>query len=86
MSWKPEFFVDGKWCDNALRFATEQEAKDNAYALFLRWTVPADYRAVESEDPVNYTYHDGRLEAAPSPVDSTLAMVDETLVDSPSGN
>lgn len=76
MSFKPEFCVSGKWCDNALRFATEQEARDNAQALFMRWTMPSEWRVTESPDPVNYTYH-GRLERLPDPVESTLAMVDE---------
>lgn len=54
MSWKPEFLVDGKWYDNAQRFATYQEALTSAARRFAVWTVPTDYRATESPDPVNY--------------------------------
>jgi hypothetical protein len=61
-SWKPEMLVDGKWCDNTLRFPTEQEAGENALALLMRWTVPTDSRAVESDDLPNYNWIDGRLE------------------------
>jgi hypothetical protein len=63
MSFKPEFLIEGKWCDNAVRFATKEEAEANAADKFSRWTVPADYRATESPDPVNYKWVDGALEA-----------------------
>lgn len=61
MSWKPEVFVEGKWSRNGLVFATEQEAKDNASDLLNRWYVPTDSRAVEVDEPVNYSYIDHRL-------------------------
>jgi hypothetical protein len=60
MSWKPEFKVNGGWYGNAQRFATEQEAKESAHARFLVWTMPSDYRAAESDEPVNYKREDGR--------------------------
>lgn len=60
MSWKPEFEVSGQWYDNAQRFATEAEAKASAYARFMVWTMPSDYRAAESDEPVNYKREDGR--------------------------
>lgn len=60
MSWKPEFLIDGKWYDNAVRFATEEEAKANAADKFSRWTMPTDYRATESTDPVNYKWVAGK--------------------------
>jgi hypothetical protein len=61
-SFKPEFLVDGIWYDNAVRFATEDEAKRNAEDKFQRWTVPTDYRAVPSPDEPNYIYTlDGQL-------------------------
>lgn len=62
MSWKPEFLVDGKWYDNAVRFATEAEAKQNAQDKFMVWTMPSDYRATESPDPAHYRYTDKGLE------------------------
>lgn len=64
-SWKPEVIADssGKWNCNALRFATEKEAYESARDLAMRWTLVRDFRASESDDPVNYTYIDGVLKA-----------------------
>jgi hypothetical protein len=64
MSWKPEVQTDitGKWYGNALRFATQDEAYNSARDLSMRWTLVLDYRATESEDPVNYSYNHGVLE------------------------
>jgi hypothetical protein len=65
MSWKPEVIVTGegdKWLSNQLRFASEKEALDNARDLFHRWMLAKEYRAVECDDPVNYSYIDGQLE------------------------
>lgn len=59
VSWKPEFCVDGKWCGNAQRFATEQEAKDSAYDRFCRWFGPTGWRATPTQDPVNYKRENG---------------------------
>jgi len=63
MSYKPEVQTDstGKWYDNALRFATEQEAFDSARDLAGRWFAVLSYRATKSDEPVNYTYHDRKL-------------------------
>lgn len=60
MSWKPEFLVSGSWCTNGQRFATKQEALGSAYVRFCNWTVPSDYRATESDEPVNQKRVDGR--------------------------
>lgn len=49
-SWRPEMKVDGVWYPNGLRFATEDEAKRSALALFMRWTAPSDHRAAPSTD------------------------------------
>ena len=54
MSWKPEFLVCSEWCSNAQRFATRAEAEQSAAARFQVWTMPSDYRATYSDDPVNY--------------------------------
>lgn len=59
-SFKPEFLVQGQWCSNAQRFATEAEAKASAHARFMVWTMPSDFRAAPSDDPVNYRRVDGR--------------------------
>lgn len=58
MSYKPEVQTDntGKWYGNALRFATYNEAHDNARDLSLRWFAVRDFRATECDEPVNYRY------------------------------
>ena len=58
MSWKPVFQMDvgGKWCENAQRFATKEEAMASASDRFSRWTAPVAYDAHESTDPVNYRW------------------------------
>lgn len=64
MSWKPEVQVAGegdKWCQNALVFATKEEAEANARDLMSRWLLVTACRAGESSDPVNYRWINGRL-------------------------
>lgn len=63
MSWKPEVQVSNEtqWCGNALRFETKQEAELNVYELMCRWTAVRATRVVESTDPVNYKWINGRL-------------------------
>lgn len=62
-SYAPEVVADssGKWCGNNLRFATKEEAEQNVFDLAMRWYAVRDTRVVESDDPVNYTYHDRQL-------------------------
>lgn len=63
MSWKPEVTTtgdNGKFSTNGLRFATEKEALASAKALMWRWMAVTDYRASESDDPVNYEHVDGQ--------------------------
>lgn len=64
-SYAPEVIADssGKWCGNALRFATREEAEANVRDLMMRWMLVRDTRVVESSDPVNYTYIDGNLKS-----------------------
>ena len=54
MSFKPEVIADssGKWISNALRFATEEEAKIYVDDLMRRWTAVRDTRVVEVDEPV----------------------------------
>jgi hypothetical protein len=54
-SWKPEVIADGsgKWCGNALRFATYEAAREYVLDLAQRWTAVREVRVVESDDPVN---------------------------------
>jgi hypothetical protein len=65
MSWKPEVIADasGRWYSNALRFATREEAEANALDLSMRWLAVRGWRATESNDPVNYRWIEGKLEA-----------------------
>ena len=68
ISYAPEVIADssGKFVGNALRFATRQEALDNVLDLSMRWFAVRETRVVESTDPPNYTYVNGKLEAIPS--------------------
>ena len=63
MSFAPEVIADssGKWTGNALRFATEAEAKEWADDLSMRWILVRETRVVESTDPVNYEFVGGEL-------------------------
>lgn len=54
---------DPKWYGNALRFATEAEAKRYIWDLSMRWMLVVDTRVVESSDPVNYAITDDELVA-----------------------
>lgn len=55
-NWKPEVQTgnDKNWYGNALVFATQKEAEYSARDLMSRWLLVVGYRAVESDDPVNY--------------------------------
>jgi hypothetical protein len=74
MSFKSEVIADssGKWCGNALRFPTREEAEANVRDLMMRWFAVRETRVVQSDDPVNYRYVDGRLESL-VPEEATLA-------------
>lgn len=61
MSHKPQVKVNGQWAGNALVFATEQEARDNAENLMMRWLLVEDFRAIPSDEPVNYKWAGGQL-------------------------
>ena len=52
-SFKVEVIADnsGKWCGNALRFASEAAAKDYAEGLYMRWTLVQEWRVVPCADP-----------------------------------
>jgi hypothetical protein len=65
MSFKPEVIADssGKWCRNALCFATEKEAADWALDLSWRWINVRQHRAVACDDPATHRYIDGKLES-----------------------
>lgn len=57
-SFKAEMHVQGVWCSNGLRFATESEAKAYALNLFSRWTQPDDWRASPCNDAPTHTADD----------------------------
>ena len=63
-SFAPEVIADasGQWAGNALRFATRPEAESWVRDLYSRWMLVRETRVVESTDPVNYAWRDGRLE------------------------
>ena len=63
MSFKPEVIVDssGKWCGTPPRFATtREEAEANVRDLANRWFAVTDTRVVESDDPINYSWRNGK--------------------------
>jgi hypothetical protein len=57
MSWKTEYLVSGKWYTNAVVLATKEEAEAEGKSRLMRWFVPTNSRAVESNDPVNYRFN-----------------------------
>lgn len=63
-SYKPEVVADpsGAWCGNALRFATEAEAKTYVADLARRWVLVTDTRVTESDDPVTARITNNQLE------------------------
>lgn len=68
-SWKGQIkTAESKdWVDNAIRLATKAEADMYAFDLAMRWTAVLNWQAVESQDPVNYRYENGRLVDIPEP-------------------
>lgn len=66
MSFKPSVSIDGgaTFNENNLAFATRLEAELSARDLMSRWMLVTDWRAIESDEPVNYRLRiDGALEA-----------------------
>jgi hypothetical protein len=65
MSFKPELSTDGgkTFHANGLAFATREEAELSAQDTFGRWMLATDWRAVESDQPVNYEIVDGVMSA-----------------------
>lgn len=66
MSFKPSVSTDGgaTFNENALAFATREEAETSAKDLMARWLLVTDWRVIESDQPVNYRMrYDGALEA-----------------------
>lgn len=64
MNFKPGVVTDdsGKLYTNALVFATREEAQASADELMSRWMLVRSTGVIETEDPVNYRFVDGRNE------------------------
>lgn len=56
MSFKPQQFVDGGWCSNGQAFETIEEAQFSALNRFYNWTMSGGYRAIESDEKVNFVW------------------------------
>ena len=61
-NYKPAFILpfEKEPCTNAQVFTTAEEAEASAHARFLVWTLPTNWGVVETEDPVNYKFIDGK--------------------------
>jgi len=69
-SFKVEISDGSDFNSNALRFATEEEAKAYADDLMSRWMAAKESRVVPSDEPVNRKWVNGKLE----PIDSAPAQ------------
>lgn len=58
MSYKVEVIADDteKWCSNAVRLATKEEADKYGHDLFSRWLAVRKWQVTESDEPVNYKW------------------------------
>ena len=67
MSFRVEVVADSSntWTGNALRFAEKWDAEEYAADLSFRWTAVRRWRVVESADPVNAFWADGKANALP---------------------
>jgi len=68
-SWKSDIIADasGEWTSNALRFATEAEARGYVEDLYNRWSAVRETRVVESDDPVTSSWSTDRPTRPPVP-------------------
>jgi hypothetical protein len=51
---------ESRWASNAIRFTTEQEAKEAGADLARRWTMVQDWRVAQTTDKPNYKWKNGR--------------------------
>jgi hypothetical protein len=65
MNHKPAFYFSGqdKPGVNAEVYATQAEALASAEARFMVWTMPTGITTVETEDPVNRAWINGKSES-----------------------
>ena len=82
MSYKPEVQTNstGKWYSNALCFATEDEAYQNARNLARRWMAVSAYRAVTSDHPVTHVWTTTGLRQWPLVDGADVGLYSETRV------
>ena len=66
-SFKGEVIADnsGKWCSNAARFATHEEANEAVKELESRWVSVRETRVVESDEEVNFYFDKTIYKARP---------------------
>ena len=63
MSWKPAIKTSGgDFHLNGQAFETKEEAEAMAKDIFGKWMLATDYKAVESDETVNYRIINGALE------------------------
>lgn len=62
-NWKPAFIIRGedKPCTNGEVYATKEEALASAEQRFQVWTMPSDFTAVETDEPINGVWNNGRI-------------------------
>lgn len=69
MSWKPAIKTsDEDFHLNGQAFETKEEAEAMAKDIFNRWMLATNYKAVESDEPVNYRINNGIFEPIPKEV------------------
>ena len=77
VSFAPQVRVYGetKFVGNALRFATETEAKQQVHDLSMRWLLVEETRVVPSADPVTcrWIFQHSRVEMLPVRADQVPA-------------
>ena len=68
MSYKVEVIADdsGKWVSNALRFPTEERAKQYGRDLAARWTSVREWRVSPADEPAD-EYHDPKMGISEQP-------------------
>lgn len=59
VSYRTDIYTAGHWLDRGMRYATQAEALD--YGRNETRVTHAPYRVVETEEPANYRYENGKL-------------------------
>lgn len=53
MGWRQEVLVEGKWSRDGVVWPDEDSAMKAGSNLLMRWFVPTDHRAVETDEEPN---------------------------------